>query len=395
MNTLCHVNQSRREKVRGLSLIEMMIALVLGLVIVAALTELFLSISRTNQEMAKTNSQIENARYALQFLQDDIVHAGYWGGYVPEFDNLSFDDPPTDAPTAKPLPCTDFSSWNQNFINQLIGIPIEVFQDVPSGCGAILPQKLADTDVLVVRHADTCAADNPGCDSLAPGSLYMQVANCADDIDAGNDYSLDPNDYTLRELNCLTSNLAARRKFVQNIYYIRDYAYEASDGIPTLMRSEFDVVTRSQLPAIELVEGIERFRVEVGIDRKSYSDEDISLTDAILWDDDDERVFPRNRGDGVAEGQFERCLSDVAGCDVDELVNVVAVKIYVLARANQPTTGYTDSKDYVLGTLPIDADDLDDEYKRHVFGATVRLNNISGRREAPYDPNGPFDPNEV
>ena len=38
-------------------------------------------------------------------LQDDLVHAGYWGGYVPQFDNLSFSGVPGDAPTAVPPFC--------------------------------------------------------------------------------------------------------------------------------------------------------------------------------------------------------------------------------------------------------------------------------------------------
>ena len=48
----------------GLSLVELMVATVLGLLIVAALTQLFGNVTKTNREMVKTNSQIENARFA-------------------------------------------------------------------------------------------------------------------------------------------------------------------------------------------------------------------------------------------------------------------------------------------------------------------------------------------
>ena len=131
----CPVARSRH---RGLSLIELMVALVLGLIIVAALVQLFLNISRTNQEMAKTNSQIENARFAMQFLQNDIVHAGYWGGYIPDFDDFSTDGTPNHEPTAKPDPvCQAYNPADETYRDSLLGIPVEVYGPtaLPNGCG--------------------------------------------------------------------------------------------------------------------------------------------------------------------------------------------------------------------------------------------------------------------
>ena len=383
----------RSDREKGLSLIELMVALALGLIIVAALAQLFVNISRTNLEMAKTNSQIENARFAMQFLQNDIVHAGYWGGYVPDYDNLAFEIVPTDAPSEKPDPCTAFttSDWDDSYINSVLGLPVEVYSAVPGDCGGIVLDRLDDTDILIVRHADTladtCAIDGTPCD---PG-LYMQVSNCASEI-ATTPYALDPNYPVLTQLDCITPEV--RRRYIQNLYYVRDWAYEddPKDGIPTLVRSEFDVsgsVINHQTPE-PLVEGIERFHVEVGIDRESYSGALVKLDEAIDWGpDDSDRTYPRNRGDGVAEARFERCLSNEPGCTLADLANVVAVKIYVLARANEASAGYVDSKNYVLGGTPPDVSDLPGGFKRHVFSSTVRLNNISGRRDAPYDPNGP------
>jgi type IV pilus assembly protein PilW len=43
--------------------------------------------------------------------------------------------------------------------------------------------------------------------------------------------------------------------------------------------------------------------------------------------------------------------------------------------------GYTDGKTYSLGTTTLGP--FNDNFKRHVFSSTVRLNNISGRRETP------------
>ncbi|UUZ48426.1 hypothetical protein LP420_37485 [Massilia sp. B-10] len=57
------------------SLIELMISIGLSLVIVAALAAIMLNISRTNTEMAKSNSQIESGRFAIQVLENDLIHA--------------------------------------------------------------------------------------------------------------------------------------------------------------------------------------------------------------------------------------------------------------------------------------------------------------------------------
>ncbi len=89
-----------RARQRGLTLIELLIASVLSLIIIAALTTLFVDVSTANREMAKTNSQIENARFAMQFVQNDLVHAGYWNAITPHFDDLAKPDPPADFPTA-------------------------------------------------------------------------------------------------------------------------------------------------------------------------------------------------------------------------------------------------------------------------------------------------------
>ena len=61
--------------------------MLIGLVIIGALVTLFVNTSGNNRELARANSMIENGRFAIKVLEDDLVHAGYWGGYVPMFDD--------------------------------------------------------------------------------------------------------------------------------------------------------------------------------------------------------------------------------------------------------------------------------------------------------------------
>ena len=62
-----------------------------------------------------------------------------------------------------------------------------------------------------------------------------------------------------------------------------------------------------------------------------------------------------------------------------EWPNIVTVKVNILARNTESTTGYTDTKIYNLGlaenVTPGGA------FKRHVYTQLIRLNNPAGRRE--------------
>src|SRR5437868_3959337 len=83
----------------GFTLVELMISMTISLLILAALVGLFVNTSRSQSEMAKTNGLIENGRFAMQLLEGDLVHAGYWGGYIPGFDDLTSEAIPGDVPT--------------------------------------------------------------------------------------------------------------------------------------------------------------------------------------------------------------------------------------------------------------------------------------------------------
>ena len=153
------------------------------------------------------------------------------------------------------------------------------------------------------------------------------------------------------------------------------------------MRSEFRVQggTGEHQAAEPLVEGIQALRVELGVDHISDSGNNIvtaanaadRYTAAVKWADPEDRDSPTNRGDGVPE-TFVHCG---AGCSVDQLNNAAAVRIFVLARANEPTPGYTDTKTYTLGGQTLGP--FNDGFKRHVFSNTVRFVNVASRRETP------------
>jgi len=375
---------------RGFGLVELMVSMLIGLVIIGALVTLFVNTSGGNRELARANSMIENGRFAIKVLEDDLGHAGYWGGYIPMFDDqtASLTVAPTDDPGAIPDPCQDPTTWTSEDRENLIGIPVQAYDDadVPEldSCDGIILDYEPNTDLLVVRHADTCAVGDAGyCAADVNGMVYLQVSRCDSDPPPPARYVLDSviANFTATRMNCAT--LAERRRYVSNIYYIRDYAVTAGDGIPTLVRSEFDFVggALAQQPAVPLVEGVEAFRIEFGVDDVSRSDDPVDYTTPIDWEDPEDKNTPTNRGDGVPDGDFVRCTT-ATPCTVSDLVNSTSAKIYVLARSREASPNYTDTKTYTLGTAGAIAP-FNDHFKRHVFTTTVRLNNIAGRRILP------------
>jgi type IV pilus assembly protein PilW len=129
-----------------------------------------------------------------------------------------------------------------------------------------------------------------------------------------------------------------------------------------------------------LIEGIEGFRVELGVDDLSETGAAVDFTEAVAWADPDTRTTAINRGDGVPDDAFLSCTT-AAPCSADALMNLTAVRFYVLARGREASQGHTDTKTYDLGTTTLGP--FGDAFQRHVFMTTVRLPNISGRRLTP------------
>lgn len=331
----------------GFSLIELMVAITIGLIMMVALGTLLLNITRSNSEMAKTNLQIENGRFAMQILQNDAIHAGFWG-------RLS-DASAFNAAVAIPNPCLASASWDVAYKQNLLAIPVQGFANGSTLTGCNVSNVLSSSDVLVVSHANTCTAGTTGCDGGSDTGPHIQTSSCQ----AGSPppeaaYVISTTTFPLKNKDCTT--IAPRRKVISNIYYLAN-----NNSLPTLMRIPF--VNGSYSQPQPLIEGIEAFKVEYGIDSLGTNGLPVSTA---------------NPGDGSPD-IYVSCPN--AGCTLNQLSNIVAVKLYVLARNLEATAGYKDTKSYQLGATNIAA--ANDPFKRHVFSTTVRLINPSSRRELP------------
>lgn len=349
-------NTIRLSAQRGFNLIELMVAVTISSLILIAVLRLFLDVSRTNDELAKTNAVIENGRFAIQLLQRDLMHTGFWDGYIPPYD-----DPIATTPGAPPedddLPelCAAYTGWTPAYKDALLAVPVQISDAMPSGCSGDVS---SNSDVLVTRHASTCAVGSTGCAAEVSGEPYIQVSRCMGEApfimgQAGSTV------FSLHKSGCdvsPTSALADKRRVVSHIYYI-------DSATPTLMRASLGASGFGTPQA--MIDGVEAMRIELGID--NYNANTGKAVDYTIGE----------RGDGVPD-EYLHCG---VGCSAEQLSNAVGAQIYVLVRSNRASPGYIEEKTYHLGDLQLGP--FNDGFKRHLFSTNVRFHNISGRREVP------------
>ncbi|HUR41564.1 MAG TPA: PilW family protein [Verrucomicrobiae bacterium] len=385
----------RTNPVAGFSLIEFMIAITVSMVILAALTATFVSNSRARLEIERANQQIENGRYAVMALTDDLQLAGY----LSTFNILT--EPLTLPATKKPDPCvTTATGLNAVMLMHVLGydnsrLKPDGATDVTCVQGGtnLLADYKAGTDILVVRRASTCVRGSTNCPDQS-GAFYFQASMCEAQLNTiaaahpnGPHYRLDTvgsGNLNRTARNCTT--LADMRQFFVHLYFVANND-EAGDGIPTLKRAELigeGGTARYRL--YSLANGIENLQIEYGIDAYGAGGPATTPDGAPdMFTADPDEFNPAAVGTPVAA-----CAGD---CN-QNWANVVSVKVSVLARNPEKTRDHDDKKIYSLGLNDDGAaqcaydpdnngtcDAFRDGYKRHVYQSAVRLNNVSGRRE--------------
>lgn len=373
----------RPRALRGMTLVELMVSITIGMVMVLAMLMLYTNIARNQAQMTNAARQVENGRFALQLLQQDLMHAGFWGDYLPLYDDKSRVTP-EDLPNALPDPCLAYSAVNWTAAHRLnlmaLGVQGYAAASPPAECATLLPNRQANTDILVVRHADTCEAGVGTCDADEANRLYLQSSRCTSEMAAGNRIVFDHEaaSFTLRRnINCpavapAVDLPARKRRYVSSIYYVRNFAFSAGDGIPTLMRADFGLngTTPAYLAAQPMVEGIEALRFEYGLDNVGANGLAVNY---------DSAAGAINRGDGVPDEYITCPRNATTPCTHWDFFHTVAVRVHVLSRNLEPTPGHTDAKRYQLAGQTYGP--YNDNVVRHVYSTTVRLSNPSGRRE--------------
>src|SRR5690554_6918294 len=173
------------KKQQGLSLIELMIAITLGLVLMGGVIQMFLSsrqVFSTQQAMSRIQ---ESGRLSIEFMTDDIRMAGYAGCADR---NTRFEN---DLPENNVF--NDFTAGSDFAFNSISGF---ASGNLPSGL-TLDPVAVADSDVLVVRYAG--GAPHIVATDVTPGEIKLLAEGV---IPAGNCVNGICKDATLLVSNC-------------------------------------------------------------------------------------------------------------------------------------------------------------------------------------------------
>ena len=331
-----HRSLPPRRGQRGLTLIELMVGLTLGLIVITSLLLVLAHASTRGQELQRTSIQIENARYVAELFREDLRMAGFFGETSVGGALYTQPDPCSTAPVG----------WN--------GAPL-TFPAPVQGYGAadVLPclaNRRANTDALVIRHVGVDVVD-PATIAGGNNQFYVQYSYCVSDVFSPRlVFSANRSDFTLKNRACSAVNNV--RSYVSRIYYVADCnrCGAGGDTTPTLKRVD---LVGNTLVTTPLAEGIEMLRFEYGFDVDGDGSPDSYLT---------------------ALG----ALGPTSAWS-----NVVALKAHFITRSLDKVIAdnIASAQDFQLGGIGA-VSTPNDGYTRKAYSSAVRLVNPSAVREA-------------
>jgi len=331
---------------RGMTLVELMVAMAVGLLLVAGLIALYANASQSATELEKSVRQIENGRYAVDLLAEDLSMAGYFGEAV------------ADGMAAAVSPCSDGPTMLTDLKAKAAASPAVV----PFGVRGLTPDEadalgclanhLAGTPAVIVHRLDTRAVATT---AMAADTLYVQSSFNAAETTATYVASATPGEMVLKDLTGATNKV---RRYLSRVYYVASCSDCGRDTIPTLKRAE---LVGNSVVISPLAEGIERIGFDYGFDTNSDGTPETWI--------------------GLSGGADATVSTAAAALGWG---NVVAVRIHVLARNTEPSVAFVDDRSYaggLSGTATFTVGPYGDAYKRRDYTTTARLNVVAGQRE--------------
>jgi|GEM_PF-3264792 len=338
----------------GGTLIELMLALTLGLLLLTLVTRLTLETRKGLESLTERGEAREAGRYALNLFRQELRLAGFLGTLYRR--------------PALPDTLPDACAKTLDGLLAGLSLPIQV-DDRPAIASRCVDDAVSGLDRLVIRHADTRgfvldagADDDDGDgdrDDLNYGQVYLQgfdnrytlgycsrpgvcmaLTNCPDTaclqpLTNGLTRPVTGSEVAVFGMRYRAGLLpVALRAYQVRIYYLRNWSATPGDGIATLVRTELqDRGTAPGFSTYPLLDQITRLRFQYGLNNQKP-------TRPLEW------------------------------------ATVAAVRVNLLIRsANKQAIQYTE-RSFDLGddtpyTLPADAQ----AYRHHVMTTLISLDN--------------------
>lgn len=319
---------------QGFSLLEVFIALSIGLVIFAGVLSVFVGMRTTTTETTSYGELQENGRFAMSVLTDDISKQDFWGDYIGTFNRSSINHnlaAPGNDCTGAGVNNASFPSAVGHFRTLWGGTvasadPMGCFDDAKIGSDVIQIKRVLADD-LVNGVGDPVAT--------APAGNYHLVTNTSTG--------------TLFTSGAVPVEDNSRVwQYQHHVYYVREET-QGSNTVPVLMQGQLT----TKMVFSPIIDGIEMIRFMYGYD----ADND-----------------PDAPGYGVVDAFIPASSMTAALWDNTGGTKIIAIKVFVLARNITPDNKYTNSNTYQLGDLTF-TPPANDHYRRLLFSSTVTLYN--------------------
>jgi type IV pilus assembly protein PilW len=276
-----------KQRIRGVSLIELLVAVTIGGLLIFGATQVYVD-SRNAYEVNETAARLqETARYALSVVEPDLRMSNYWG-LVKGAGLVTNQALRTEASAGPPMNC------GNNFAHDLM-LNIEGTNGSSTfACIAYRSNAVTDADTLTVRRASVAPADAATnrlkiCSTRIMGELVNNSAGCTG-APAG-------------QVNDL----------IVNSYYVSQNS-TGQPGIPSLRRVA--LVAGPAFSDEEIIPGVEDMQIQFGVD---------------------------------PTGMDGRATKYVNPDAVDVSEQIISVRIWLLVRSETTEVGFVDGRTYTYG----------------------------------------------
>ncbi len=317
-------------------MVELMVAMVLGLLLVLVIGSIFAGSSRSYKEDSRLSLMQQNGRFAIGALSTDLGTAGFWAT-VTNVAQITADASITGS-TAN-CGITIGASNPIQVLNSSSAATTLPCLPTSGAYSPYIPAGGAAPDVIVVQRV---LGKSIPSSAVANGTPYLSVTQAGPagvlTVPGGQGAGL-----------LVATN--TYWQYLPRIYYICNYPVipGSSTLIPSLCRWDILTTNTSSNPPTLVADGVEYLHVEAGID----TDKDGAVND------------------------YE---SSPPTTDLQTAVNL---RVFILSRSRDPDPLYTNQKTYNLGsavsiTYPL-VTGTTDHYYRRVYATTVPLRNIINR----------------
>jgi len=298
----------------GFTLVELMVAMVIAMIIMAGVVAMFTSTKRSNQIQAIHRQMLQNGRFALEMIASDLRRVGYLGG------NL---EPSLIAGTAGRAAVSNDCSTSDTSWARMVEQPIFGLDDTNANYSCIPNAAYLRGDVLVTRYASVEQAT-----TLAANRLYLRSSLFEGRIFQGSSSSA----------NAISETPQSTRELIAHAYYLGASNRQCVAGtpVPALMLVTLD--DNGRPATFEQIIGVDHLAFQYGIDAN-------------------------------ADGSVETYV------DADAVANwgdVAAVRFSILLRAECPDPNYSDTNTYAMGNVNYTPND---NYRRRFESLTIFLRN--------------------